>query len=75
MTFNFRLCFLLFQNESVQTKTVEISNLRDKITSLEATLSSVAEEKVQNEVSAVNHKLIKSLTIVVTLCYHVMFCF
>ncbi|XP_072949799.1 uncharacterized protein Root [Epargyreus clarus] len=36
-------------NESVQIKTVEISNLRDKITSLEATLSSVSEEKVQNE--------------------------
>ncbi|XP_063368164.1 rootletin [Cydia amplana] len=36
-------------NESVQSKTVEISNLRDKITSLEATLSSVTEEKVQNE--------------------------
>ncbi|CAH0399292.1 unnamed protein product [Chilo suppressalis] len=36
-------------NESVQTKTVEISNLRDKITSLEATLSSVTDEKVQNE--------------------------
>nr|XP_049693246.1 rootletin isoform X1 [Helicoverpa armigera] len=36
-------------NESVQSKTVEISNLRDKITSLEATLASVTEEKVQNE--------------------------
>ncbi|CAF4907255.1 unnamed protein product [Pieris macdunnoughi] len=36
-------------NESVQTKTVEISNLRDKITSLEAALSSVTEEKSQNE--------------------------
>ncbi|XP_026732244.1 rootletin isoform X2 [Trichoplusia ni] len=36
-------------NESVQSKTVEISNLRDKITSLEATLTSVTEEKVQNE--------------------------
>ncbi|KAG6445050.1 hypothetical protein O3G_MSEX003660 [Manduca sexta] len=36
-------------NESVQSKTLEISNLRDKITSLEATLSSVTEEKVQNE--------------------------
>ncbi|CAK1541264.1 unnamed protein product [Leptosia nina] len=36
-------------NESVQTKTVEVSNLRDKITSLEATLSSITEEKVQNE--------------------------
>ncbi|KAI8420661.1 hypothetical protein MSG28_007900 [Choristoneura fumiferana] len=36
-------------NESVQSKTVEISNLRDRITSLEATLSSITEEKVQNE--------------------------
>ncbi|VVC89094.1 unnamed protein product, partial [Leptidea sinapis] len=36
-------------NEAVQVKTVEISNLRDKITSLEATLSSITEEKVQNE--------------------------
>lgn len=40
-----------FQNESVQSSKVEVSNLRDKITSLEAALSSVAEEKVQNEVS------------------------
>ncbi|KAL0881925.1 hypothetical protein ABMA27_001684 [Loxostege sticticalis] len=44
-------------NESVQTKTVEISNLRDKITSLEATLSSVAEEKVQCENKAENLRL------------------
>ncbi|KAF9791677.1 hypothetical protein SFRURICE_020076 [Spodoptera frugiperda] len=36
-------------NESVQSKTLEISNLRDKITSLEAALSAVTEEKVQNE--------------------------
>jgi uncharacterized protein YigA (DUF484 family) len=38
------------QNDSVQTKAVEISNLRDKITSLEAALSTITEEKVQNEV-------------------------
>lgn len=44
------LLFFFFQNESVQSKTIEISNLRDKITSLEAALSSVSEEKVQNEV-------------------------
>ncbi|XP_013174159.1 PREDICTED: rootletin [Papilio xuthus] len=36
-------------NESIQSKTTEVNNLRDKITSLEATLSSVTEEKVQNE--------------------------
>ncbi|CAH2040824.1 unnamed protein product, partial [Iphiclides podalirius] len=36
-------------NESIQAKTTEISNLRDKITSLEAALSSVTEDKVQNE--------------------------
>lgn len=41
------------QNESVNTKTVEISNLRDRITSLEAMLSSITEEKVQNEVSPI----------------------
>ncbi|XP_069357622.1 rootletin isoform X1 [Maniola hyperantus] len=41
-------------NESVQSKTIEISNLRDKITSLEATLTSVTEEKVQNENKAEN---------------------
>lgn len=41
-------------NESVQTKTVEISNLRDKITSLEAMLTSITEEKGQNENKADN---------------------
>lgn len=40
----------MFQNESVQAKTLEISNLRDKITSLEAALSSISEDKVQKEV-------------------------
>ncbi|OWR52848.1 Rootletin [Danaus plexippus plexippus] len=33
-------------NEVVQTKTVEVSSLRDKITSLEATLASLTEEKL-----------------------------
>ena len=42
---------IMFQNESVQSKTLEISNLRDKITSLEASLTSITEEKTQNEVT------------------------
>lgn len=34
----------------MQTKTVEVSSLRDKITSLEATLASLTEEKLHTGV-------------------------
>ncbi|KOB63825.1 Rootletin, partial [Operophtera brumata] len=45
------------KNAQLNALTVEISNLRDKITSLEATLSSINEEKVQNENKGENLRL------------------